>query len=94
VIFSDVAKQDLDEIWAFTEDRWNSEQADRYLRLIDEAAVAAAAGRLPSRSLEFVREGLRKARCVRHFIYFYERPDSIRVARVLHDQMDETLHLL
>ena len=94
MIFSDAAKRDLDEIWEFSEDRWNADQADRYLRSIDQAAAALAAGRLRSRSLDFVKQGLRKARCIRHFIYFYERPGSIRVARVLHDQMDETLHLL
>jgi plasmid stabilization system protein ParE len=53
-----------------------------------------AAGRLRSRSLGFVKKGLRKARCIRHFIYFYQRQDGIRVSRVLHDQMDETLHLI
>ena len=44
--------------------------------------------------MEFVSEGLRKARCIRHFIYFRQRRNGIRVERVLHDQMDETLHLI
>lgn len=52
-----------------------------------------AAGRLRSRPIDFVVKGLRKARCVRHFIYFRQRDDGIRVLRILHDQMDETVHL-
>ena len=44
VIFSDAAKRDLDEIWEFSEDRWNADQADRYLRSIGQAAAALAAG--------------------------------------------------
>ena len=32
-------------------------------------------------------------RCVRHFVYFRYRNDQIRIIRVLHDMMDETLHI-
>jgi len=71
------------------------EQADGYLRSIDLAAGQLAAGRLRSRSLHFVSAGLRKARCKRHFLYFRKHDaGGIRIERVLHDRMDETLHLL
>ena len=94
MIFADTARADLEEIWEYTADRWGIEQADRYVQSIAHAADDVAAGRLRSRSLDFVRPGLRKARCARHFIYFRKRDVGIRVVRVLHDQMDETLHLL
>ncbi len=32
-------------------------------------------------------------RHARHFLYFRELGSNIRVIRVLHDSMDETLHL-
>jgi toxin ParE1/3/4 len=94
VIFTDKAQADLEEIWEYSARRWGQEQADRYLKAIADAAEDVAAGRLRSRAIDFVRPGLRKTRCVRHFIYFRERDNGIRVVRVLHDQMDETLHLL
>ena len=94
MIFAEKARADLEEIWEYSARRWGQEQADSYLKTIAKAAADAAAGRLRSRGVDFVRPGLRKARCVRHFIYFRKRNDGIRVVRVLHDQMDETLHLL
>lgn len=51
------------------------------------------AGKLASKSVEFVAPGLRKARLVRHFIYFRQTDEAVTVARVLHDAMEETIHV-
>jgi plasmid stabilization system protein ParE len=54
----------------------------------------AAAGELHRRELPFVSPGLFKARAMKHFIYFREIAGGIRIVRILHERMDETLHLL
>jgi plasmid stabilization system protein ParE len=54
----------------------------------------AAAGKLLCREIAFVSRGLFKARAMKHFIYFREIAGGIRVVRILHERMDETLHLL
>ena len=46
-----------------------------------------------AKPLPFVRSGVMRMRYVRHYIYFYERDEGVYVERVLHDSMDETLHL-
>jgi plasmid stabilization system protein ParE len=54
----------------------------------------AAAGELHSREIAFVSPGLCKARAMKHFLYFREIAGGVRIVRILHERMDETLHLL
>lgn len=49
--------------------------------------------RLKARAIDFVSPGLLRMREVRHFIYFRLVEGDVLVVRVLHDMMDQTLHL-
>jgi len=91
--WSDRAEADLDEIWRFTEERWGEDQADLYLCRLKQAVADATVRKRRARAINFVRPGLFKMREVRHFIYFRIAEGEIVVVRVLHDSMDEILHL-
>ena len=54
----------------------------------------AAEGKLHCRELDFVSPQLFKARAMKHFIYFRQVSDGVRIVRILHERMDESLHLL
>jgi toxin ParE1/3/4 len=94
LIVAEAAKADLKNIWRFSAQRWGPDQADAYVTAIDAMMHEAAAGKLHSREMPFVSPGLFKARAMKHFLYFREVAGGIRIVRVLHERMDETLHLL
>lgn len=94
MIVSAAAKADLRDIWTFSANRWGREQADKYIVAIDGLMRRAAAGTLHCRGVDFVSPGLFKARAMKHFFYFRQVATGIRVVRILHERMDESLHLL
>ena len=89
-----MAEADLDEIWLFSAEPWGEEQADRYAAQLLTALYELADGGRRSRPAEFVKAGLRKARCQRHFVYFRQSDTELAIARILHDSMDATLHIV
>jgi toxin ParE1/3/4 len=94
LIVAEAAKADLKNIWRFSSERWGPEQADAYIAALDGLMRDAAAGKLHCREIGFVSPGLFKARAMKHFLYFRDVAGGIRVVRILHERMDETLHLL
>ena len=94
MIVAEAAKADLKDVWRFSAQRWGPGQADDYVTAIDRLMREVAAGKLHSRELPFVSPGLFKARAMKHFFYYREIAGGIRVVRVLHERVDETLHLL
>jgi toxin ParE1/3/4 len=93
VIWTARAEADLEEIWLFTRDRWSEEQADLYLDRLRGAVSNRDNRRLRAKPIDFARRGVMRMREVRHFIYFRMVDEGLLVLRVLHDSMDETLHL-
>jgi toxin ParE1/3/4 len=93
VIWAEKAKSDLDDIWHFTRRRWGEDRADLYLVGLNEAISDPEVRRLRARAIDFVKPGWFRMRVVRHFIYFRELNGNLLVERVLHDSMDETMHL-
>jgi plasmid stabilization system protein ParE len=69
------------------------EQADLYLAQLNAAVGDENLRRVRARPIDFVQPGWFRMREVRHFIYFRLTGDDVVVMRVLHDSMDETLHL-
>jgi toxin ParE1/3/4 len=93
VTWTERAEADLDEIWHFTRRKWGEEQADRYITRLSEAVDDEGTRRLQAKRLNIASPGWFRMREVRHFIYFRQTDVDIVVIRVLHDSMDETLHL-
>ena len=93
MIWTERAEADLDEIWRFSRHKWGEEQADHHIAGLNAAVSDEHARRLRSRRLDHVRSDWFRMRQVRHFIYFRLTEQGVLVVRVLHDSMDETLHL-
>lgn len=47
-----------------------------------------------ARDFSHVKPGFRRVRYVRHYIYFKSADEGVYVERILHDAMDETLHII
>lgn len=82
------ARHDLDEIWAYTEARWGTSQADEYVRSllagIDDLVDQPERG--SDRS--YIRKGLRKITVGSHAIYYFHDARELRISRVLHVRRD------
>lgn len=85
---SPAAIADLEGIWEFTAEQWDSGQADRYVRMIAERASGAAEGRLPVRSASSIRPGYTKIAAGAHMIYLRGSGGEMEVVRILHQSMD------
>ncbi|MDA0655183.1 MAG: type II toxin-antitoxin system RelE/ParE family toxin [Proteobacteria bacterium] len=90
------AGRDIEDIWDFTADHWNTAQADWYIRNFQEAMMALAANPEKGRACDAIRTGYRKYAVGSHFI-FYRATDvgeaGIEIIRVLHQRMNVEIHL-
>ncbi len=93
MIWTECAEADLEQIWRYTHQQWGEEQADLYLSRLHAAIEDERNRKLRARELSFVSPGCFRMRQIRHFIYFRNAGEDVVVLRVLHDSMDETLHL-
>ncbi len=93
VVFSPQAHADLDEIWDYTADRWDIEQADVYVRGLVLACGAVASGARRGRNAGDIRPGYFKLAVVSHVVYYREINGIMDVVRILHQQMDASRHL-
>ena len=87
------AEADLAEIWRFTAERWDIDQADRYFATINRALSALAATPSLGRACDDIREGYRRYPAGSHVVFYQIAPDHIDVVRILHGRMDIRRHL-
>lgn len=87
------AYADLEGIWLYTYVQWGEEQADRYMRQLDEQVTALALTPERGKSAEEVRTGYYSIHAGRHLIFYTFTDTIVSVRRVLHDQMDVGRHL-
>lgn len=88
------AHSDLEEIWDYTVETWDEEQAERYLRLINRSLDDLSKNSALGRACDFIRAGYRKHLVGRHVVYYRLIEDGeIDVVRVLHQSMDFDRHL-
>jgi toxin ParE1/3/4 len=92
-VISPRAQADIDGIWDYTAERWNEEQAARYIRALQEAIETVAADPQRGRSCEQIRPGYRKYAAGSHVVFYRATPKGIDVVRVLHQRMDFERHL-
>ncbi|MDR6851572.1 toxin ParE1/3/4 [Sphingomonas sp. BE123] len=79
---------DLDSIYAYSVEKWGSEQAEIYLRALN--ARIQGLRRFPAlgTAQEALHPGLRRIGEGSHSIYYLIRDDAVLIVRVLHDRMD------
>ena len=93
-LLSPAAQADLDQIWNYTYDRWDPDQAEAYLRELQRALERAAANPLIGRPCDEVRPGYRKLAAGSHVLFYRSLPEGvIDVVRFLHRSMDVDRHL-
>ena len=85
---SPAARRDLAEIWFDTAEGWSVDQADDYVRAIEERLLRICS--FPHSYPEYRgRNGsFRKAPSGEHLIFYRVDKGFIEVARVLHNRMD------
>lgn len=93
VLFRPEARADINDIWDYTAERWDDDQADTYTRQIADACKRLAAGTRSGRPIEDIRPGYYKFLAGSHVIYYRERNVEIEIVRVLHQHMDAERHL-
>jgi len=87
VVFSSSAKEDLIEIWLYTQATWSDEQADLYQKNLHDCCAKIAFGNAHSKPVRGIK-GVKVCRCHHHYIFFTEREATIVVIAVLHERMD------
>lgn len=87
-ILSPLARADLGDIWDYTANRWDDDQAEAYLRVIQAAIDAVAANPGLGRPCDEVRPGYRRHRAGSHLILYRKTSGAIDIVRVLHEKMD------
>ena len=88
LIYTPAAQADLDTIWEYTVSTWGVTQAKRYIRSIESAGKAIAAGQKMTQSADYIHPGYRKASVGRHTLYLVTQSEQITVVRILHQRMD------
>lgn len=68
------ARQDLETIWGFTAERWDTAQADRYVDQFTAAFEALAATPRIAPACDHIQRGIRRWPMERHMIYFRITP--------------------
>ncbi|QUR67788.1 type II toxin-antitoxin system RelE/ParE family toxin [Mycobacterium spongiae] len=94
-VLSPAAQADLEQIWDFTSERWNDDQAEAYVRVIQRAVELVADNPLIGRSCDEVRAGYRRHTAGSHTLYYRVGAggDLVEVVRILHKHMDVDRHL-
>lgn len=94
LVFSPGAASDIESIWDFTEGRWGTDQAERYVMALRDTCAAMADGSRPGQDASDIRDGYQKLRCGKHVIFARGRDDgALEIVRILHERMDITAHL-
>jgi toxin ParE1/3/4 len=93
VLYTERAEADLDQIAAYTRDKWGAAQCARYVESIGGCCRALADGSLSGRihSTEWIYF---RYRCRKHVIFYrHVDPATVLIVRVLHQRMLPELHL-
>lgn len=93
-VLSPAACADLEQIWDYSSERWDDDQAEECLREIQPAIQRVVSNPTIGRPCNDVRPGYRKHAVGSHTLYYRIGSDEvIDVVRVLHQRMDADRHL-
>jgi toxin ParE1/3/4 len=88
------ARQRLGEIWDYTVEKWDEEEADRYLQKLNGCIQSLQNQRHTWRRVRDRRlPDVFFARCEHHVIFFREVGGQIAVISILHENMDMLVRL-
>jgi toxin ParE1/3/4 len=81
------AQADIDQISAYTTDKWGWQQTDRYLSELEDSIQLLAQNPEMGRACDAISPGLRRHEVSKHVVFYRLKPGGIRIVRVLHQQM-------
>jgi toxin ParE1/3/4 len=88
IVLRPKARNDLRDIWQYTQSHWGEDQADEYIGQIMRALDGVAETPLLGSDRAEIRPGLRKVTVQSHAIYYFHDDATLRVSRVLHVRRD------
>lgn len=81
--------KDLENIWAYTYDKWSVEQADRYYNLIINEIEYIVSNPYSGRPMEHIKEGFRASKVKSHLVFYkFSGDKTVKIVRILHQRMD------
>lgn len=83
-----LAEEDLIDIWLYTYENWNEDQANRYLNTLENAFKLIAESPLICREREEFLPPVRIHTCAQHLIVYQKVDSGIDILRILHRSMD------
>ena len=93
-LLNPLARDDLDQIYDYTLDRWDIDQAESYVRELLRAFDRAAADPRIGRPCDEIRSGYRKLPAGSHTVYYRITVEGVlEIMRILHQRMDPGRHL-
>ena len=88
IVLSEIAVNDLEEIWLYTFHTWSLEQADRYHALIFNEIEYLSRYPKSGKRKDHLRTGYWSSKVKSHIIFYRLTESEIEVMRVLHESMD------
>jgi toxin ParE1/3/4 len=92
-VLSPRARLDIADIWDYTAEHWGVDQAEEYVRMLQQTIETLTRERYKGRSIEDVRSEYRKYPAGSHVIFYRMKGEHIEVVRILHRRMDVERHL-
>lgn len=90
---SNKAAEDLQQIASYTKAKFGDLQAKAYLTGITEIVVQLVETPALAHKITYIRQEYRRYLFQKHAIYFKETEYGIYIMRILHQQMNISLHL-
>ena len=87
-VLSPRARTDLDDIWSYTAENWGTDQAERYIRILQQSIETVALDPRRGRSCDEIRPGYRRYSVASHVLFFRMAGDQVDIVRILHQGMD------
>lgn len=86
---TNIAVQDLSEIWEYTVNTWSEKQADKYYFMLLDTCQELAEGKVVGKNYPEINNEIFGFRAGQ-YILFYRKltANKIEIARILHAQMD------
>ena len=92
-VLSPRARADLEGIWDYSERRWGTAQAERYIRQLIDSVKFVATDPRRGRRCGDIRPGYFKYPVGSHVLFYKLALEGIDVVRILHGRMDFDRHL-
>jgi Plasmid stabilization system protein len=85
--FTQSAREDLIDIWLYTQETWGEAQADSYQDTLHLCCARIAAGEAQTKPVPGL-ERIRSYHCQHHFMFCVEQDSTVIIVAVLHERMN------